>query len=116
MSPEEFQAIIKEQVDKISKKCEIFSNPMRVLIVSTVLAEGETNWSQLKENIEKMIGSNVNPNTLSFHLAKLVEATYLQKTGTTGQPVYKIDQDHAAEIYANIETPLVEIIKKKVLA
>ena len=116
MSTEEFQAIIKEQVDKISRKCEIFSNPMRVLIVSTILAEGETNWSQLKENIEKMTGSNINPNTLSFHLAKLVEATYLRKTGTVDQPIYKINQDHASEIDVNIEPSLVETIKEKVLA
>lgn len=116
MSTEEIQASIKKQVDKISRKCEIFSNPLRVLIVSTVLAVGETNWSQLKENMEKMIGSNINPNTLSFHLGKLIEATYLQKTGTVEQPIYKIDHDHFSEIENSIETSLVDTIKEKVLA
>ncbi|TSA57897.1 hypothetical protein D4R42_00710 [bacterium] len=115
MSIEEVRLIIKEQVDKISKKCEIFSNPLRILIISTVLAEGETNWSNLKGNLEKMTGSNINPNTLSFHLNKLVEATYLQKAGTGEQPIYKIDQDHSSEIATNIETSLVEQIKEKVL-
>jgi DNA-binding transcriptional ArsR family regulator len=113
---DEIRETIKKQVESISKKYEIFSNPIRILIISVVLAEGETNWSRLKENIEKIIGSSLNPNTLGFHVGKLVEASFIEKTGTREQTVYKIAEINASDIEANIEPALVENVKEKVLA
>jgi DNA-binding HxlR family transcriptional regulator len=115
MSEEENQTIIRKQVDEISKKCEIFSNPMRILIIADILVEKESNWSQLKENIEKLTGSGINPNTLSFHVSKLVEGNYLSKVGTAEQPVYKVDINHSPEINAYIGPALIEKVKEKVL-
>ena len=115
MAEEENQTLIRKQLDEISKKCEIFSNPMRVLIVADIIAEKETNWSQLKQNIEKMTGSSINPNTLSFHVSKLVEANYLKKVGTAEQPVYNISNDNLPEINSYIGSSFVNIVKEKVL-
>jgi DNA-binding transcriptional ArsR family regulator len=116
VSTEEFQTIIRNSVDQITRKCEIFSSPIRILVISIVLAQEEINWSQLKENLEKIIGGNLNPNTLSFHLNKLIEAGYLQKNGTADQPVYKVDPEHLSEIELNIGAALVDKIREKVLA
>jgi DNA-binding transcriptional ArsR family regulator len=104
---------IKQLADKISKKNEAFSNPIRILILAIILANQQASWSQLKEKIEKIVDSGINPNTLTFHLAKLVDLAYLEKAGTIEQPVYKIVDEKVIEILAIINPTIVEEIKKK---
>lgn len=105
---------IKQLADKISKKNEAFSNPIRILIVAIILATEEASWSQLKEKIEKIIDIGINPNTLTFHLAKLVGLEYLEKAGTKEQPTYKIAKEKVAEIIAVVNPTIVEEIKKRI--
>lgn len=100
-----------ERIDNISKRCEMFSNPLRILILSTILAKEETNWTALKEDIEKLTEATINPNTLAFHLSKLVETGYLLKVGTTEQPVYKINPKQSSSINLHIENTLIEDIR-----
>jgi DNA-binding transcriptional ArsR family regulator len=111
---QDFQEI-KQRADRISKKNESFSNPMRVLVVSIVLAKEEISWSQLKEILEKIVEIGVNPNTLSFHITKLVELGYLEKGGTKEQPLYRIVKEKEKEIAVYIDPLLIEAIRKKVM-
>lgn len=111
---QDFQEI-KQLADKISRKNEVFSNPIRILIIAIVLAKEAANWTQLKESIEKIVDIGINPNTLSFHLAKLVELGYLEKSGTREQPVYKVVQPRIPEIIAHVNPVIVEEIKKRAL-
>lgn len=111
---QDFQEI-KQLAEKASKKNETFSNPLRVLMVSVILVKEETSWSQLKEILEKIIDTGVNPNTLSFHIAKLVQMSYLEKSGTSEQPVYRVSEDKISEIVACVAPEIVEEIKKKAL-
>jgi len=115
VSEEENQTTLKDAVDGISKKCEIFSNPLRILIIADILVRKESNWTQLKENLEKLIGNSINPNTLGFHISRLDEAHYLNKIGTMEQPIYRIETTRSSEIEAHIGSSLIEIIRKKVL-
>ena len=115
MSTEQNFQEIKQRAEKISRKNDTFSNPIRVLIISVVLAKEEISWSQLKEYLEKIISIGVNPNTLSFHLAKLVEMGYLEKAGTKEQPAYKVSKAKISEITIYLDPIIVEEIKKKVL-
>ena len=64
--------------------------------------------------MEKLIDSRINPNTLAFHLSKLVEAEYLQKIGTGEQPVYEISEKQSRAINLQINQLLVDEIKKEV--
>jgi DNA-binding transcriptional ArsR family regulator len=111
---EDVQKRIMEMIDNVSKRYEMFSNPLRILILSIILAKEEINWTALKENIEKLTETTINPNTLAFHLGKLVETGYLLKAGTTEQPVYKIDPKQSSSINLYIENSLIEEIKEGV--
>jgi len=111
---QDFQEI-KQLAESVSKKNEAFSNPLRVLVVSVILAKKEIGWSQLKETLEKIISIGVNPNTLSFHLAKLVEMKYIEKKGTKEQPIYKVSEAKRGEIIACVASEIAEEIQKKAL-
>jgi hypothetical protein len=114
MSTENYQEIAK-RIEKINKKCEVFSNPVRTLIISIITAKGEANWTDLKETIEKINGAAMNPNTLSFHIGKLVEMEYIKKSGTKEQPSYKISNIHSEELGSYIDLFIVDSLKKAFL-
>ncbi len=111
MSTENYQEIAK-RVEKINKKCEIFSNPIRTLIISIISAKDEANWTDLKETIEKINGAVMNPNTLSFHIGKLLEMEYIEKIGTKEQPTYRICESHSEELGSYIDLFIVDLLKK----
>ena len=112
MSTEEYETIIKKQVDAISKKCEVFCNPARALTMSIIVAKGEIAWTELKEKVEGIIGNQINPNTLSFHIGRLISAGYILKIGTKEQPIYKIAENETNEYKPYIHV-LVKALKER---
>ena len=88
---------IEQIVAERSKHCEVFGNPLRTFIALFVVAKGEASWSELKSVLEKRSGS-INPNTLSFHIGKLIETGFLKKIGSESQPKYRIIEDRMPDI------------------
>ncbi|MFB3889575.1 MAG: hypothetical protein ACE14S_08795 [Candidatus Bathyarchaeia archaeon] len=113
MSIEQDYQEITKRIDKMSRECETFSNPIRTLIASLILAKQEINWTQLKELVEKITGNSINPNTLSFHIGRLVEMEYIEKVGTKEQPVYRIKKDNLPKIIDDIDPFVAEILQRR---
>jgi DNA-binding transcriptional ArsR family regulator len=98
---------LKELVMDRSKKCELFSNPIRCFIVAFIAAKKEVTWSQLKKTLEEWTGF-VNPNTLSFHLGELIEGGFIDKVDIEGQPRYKIVGGRLPEIQRLVGEDLIK--------
>jgi DNA-binding transcriptional ArsR family regulator len=109
---QDFQEINK-RVDRMSKECETFSSPIRTLITALVLAKNEMSWTQIKEMVEKITGSLMNPNTLGFHIAKLVEMEYIEKVGTKEQPVYRVIKANVPKIINDVDLYIADILQRK---
>ena len=97
-----------------SKRCEVFSNSLRSFVAVLIVAKGEVAWSELRGTLKKFIG-DINPNTLSFHIGKLMDAGFLEKIDIEGQPRYRITEDKASEIEGMIGKDLVEKVKEALL-
>lgn len=97
---------------EVSKKHEIFSNPLRALILFFVLRHKEVSWSDLKNFLETNIGK-VNPNTLSFHLGRLLDTDLLVKIELDVQTRYKIVESNMPEIERMLGKKFLDKIKEK---
>ena len=96
---------------EVSKKCEIFANPLRCFIAAFLAAKEEATWSELKEAIEKWAG-RVNPNTLSFHLGKLADAGFISKAEVRGQPRYNVVKNKLPELKRLVGEKLLKAVKE----
>lgn len=99
---------ILAKADKIAGRHEPLSHRLRILILAATAALGEASWTDLKALLEALLGP-VNPNTLAFHIRKLVDAGLLQRAGSPESPVYKLAREPGEEI-----AELAEEIKKLV--
>jgi len=102
---------VEDQIFERSKKCEVFSNSLRSYIALLIAAKEEVSWSELKSALEEKVGG-VNPNTLSFHIGKLMEADFLKKLNIQGQPRYRITEYGASEVKMMIGEDLIKKIKE----
>jgi len=73
-----------------AERHEVLANPFRVLLLYAVSALGEAKWSDVKVLLEEVLGG-VNPNTLSFHLKRLIDAGWIVKTGSPEDPRYTVN-------------------------
>ena len=103
---------IEQLVLERSENCELFGNPLRFLIALLIVAKGETTWSELKKFLEKKFGG-VNPNTLSFHIGRLMETGFLDKVKGDDQPRYRINENRLSEIEEMIGRDLIEKMKEE---
>ncbi len=109
---QDFQELNK-RIDKMSKDHEVFSNPIRTLIISLLLTQKEMNWTQIKSAIETINHNTINPNTLSFHIGKLAEMEYIEKVGTKEQPIYRIKENSLPKIVSNMDPTITEILQRR---
>lgn len=103
---------IGELIRERSKKCELFSNPLRSYIAVFIAAKREVTWSELKRALEKYAG-HVNPNTLSFHLGELMKTGFIDKVDIEGQPRYRIVENKLSEIQRLAGEDLIKKMKKE---
>lgn len=103
---------IEELIVERSKKCELFSNPLRSFIAVFVAAKGEVTWSELKKTLEKWVGP-VNPNTLSFHIGELIDTGFVEKANIEGQPIYRIIESKSPEIQRLVGKDLIEKMREE---
>jgi len=67
------------EAEEMAKSHEVLANPIRVLVLAALIAlGGEGAWSDIKRALERVYGS-INPNTLAFHLRKLIENGLVDK-------------------------------------
>lgn len=66
----------------LSQKYGALANPYRLAILRFVAAEGRATWGQVERELESVFGRRVNPNSLSFHLRKLIDSQFLVQAGT----------------------------------
>ncbi len=95
---------VESLVRDITKKYETLANPIRIHILSIISALEEASWSEIKAIFEKLHGQ-INPNTLAFHIKKLVDCGFVSKIGSPESPVY------IAKIPEELRRELEEIIK-----
>jgi DNA-binding transcriptional ArsR family regulator len=101
-----------ELITKRSKKCELFSNPLRSFIAVFIAAKREVTWSELKKALGKWAG-HVNPNTLSFHLGELKTAGFIDKVDIKGQPRYRFVDNKLSEIQRLAGEDLIRKMKEE---
>jgi DNA-binding transcriptional ArsR family regulator len=103
---------IQELVAKVSQECEVFSNPIRALIVALTIVKNGITWTELRRNLEELVGE-MNPNTLSFHISKLVDAGLLVKAGTRLKPRYTIPEKKIDEAKRTIGQALIKEVERE---
>jgi len=81
--------IAQGPLKRISLIGNMFGHPMRLLVLRVVESRDGATWTQIKSAVEETYGP-VNPNTLNFHLTKLVQGDVLRREG---QDIYKIATD-----------------------
>jgi len=77
-----------DEIEEIARRNKALSNPFRVLVLAVIKSKGTASWYELKEIMEKFVGQ-VNPNTLAFHLNKLVEVGLVVRAGPERAPRYE---------------------------
>ena len=75
--------------ERIASRFEALSNPIRVMIVQLLL-ERQASWNELKKRLEERGLGRINPNSLSFHLSRLIEAGFVEKLGSEATPIYTL--------------------------
>ncbi len=64
-----------------SRKYGALANPYRLAILRLVATKGNASWLQLNRELETVFEKRINPNSLSFHLKKLIENQFLTQSG-----------------------------------
>lgn len=105
------QERIFERARERSEKYEIFSNPLRLFIALVLFAKREATWSELKGDLEESVGS-VNPNTLSFHIGRLMGTGFVDKVDIEGQPRYRINEGQMLEMEKMIGEDLIKEVRE----
>jgi len=89
----------KASLNEIARIADKYNdNRLRILILVVLLARGRSSWNELKKEIEDLIGSPINPNTLSFHLKKLIQLKLVTKIGSIENLEYEIAPGKESEI------------------
>jgi len=79
---------VKRRLLEVSRMSNMFANPVRARMLDIILNKDGATWSQIQEGLEQVFG-RLNPNTISFHLSKLVLGRVIIKRGN----LYTIPND-----------------------
>jgi len=93
---------------EVAKRHEILANEFRVLILAILVKLGESNWSKLKNELENVVKTSINPNLLAFHLRKLVNTGFVKRIETKKEVLYK---PTIPEQYKHSILPVIEALK-----
>jgi predicted nucleotidyltransferase len=63
----------------ISRRYEALSSEIRVLILAIITSSNGAKWTEIREILEKILGKRINPNIISFHIRKLIDASLVKK-------------------------------------
>lgn len=96
----ELSAEVRSSAERLDRFARLFSalgHPLRLAIVECVLKCGGASWSDIVKYLESLFG-RLNPNTINFHLTKLildgvirkVDGEYLVVESTLNRRVFSI--------------------------
>ncbi len=71
-----------------AKDYEVLSHELRLYILQTLKEHKEATWTGIVNSLEKLAQRRLNPNNLSFHLSRLIESGFVQRTVVSGEPKY----------------------------
>jgi len=74
--------------ETLASEFDILAHELRVLILAIIAAHGRITWTDLKSVLESIVGP-VNPNTLAFHVRKLINSKYVEREGGPESVIYK---------------------------
>ena len=104
-------ASLLEKAREFAERNEVFSNEIRILLYGILVARGgEATWSQLKEDLERILGRYVNPNLMAFHLRRLGEAGVVGRQEMGREVRYVVKKTD----YAGVFSPVIDGIRKVV--
>lgn len=103
----------EELLASTTKECELFSNPIRALISLSMYKLREGRWADIKRELEEIKGP-INPNTLSFHLGRLLESGLILKIGPENQPRYTSTEKNDKEINLKLGTEVIEKYQERI--
>ncbi|MGQ9479600.1 MAG: nucleotidyltransferase domain-containing protein [Thermoproteota archaeon] len=78
---------IRRLLRDVAERHEVLSNPFRMALLSVIKAYENASWSDVKRTLEKIFGE-VNPNTLVFHIGRLMKHGLVLKDGSSKPPTY----------------------------
>lgn len=65
----------------MSQKYGALANPYRLAILRFVASSGGASWTDIEKELESAFSRRINPNSLSFHLRKLIDSDFLVQAG-----------------------------------
>ncbi len=80
----------------LALKHDALAHELRVLILTIIAAQGRVSWADLKSALERIVGS-INPNTLAFHIKKLISRGYVEREGGPESVIYKVNMDRVTQ-------------------
>ncbi len=99
---------IMQRTHAVSRRHDVVASPFRVLVLSIVLQRKEARWADIKRCVEAILG-DVNPNTLAFHLKRLVDVGWVRRSGSPEAPVYTV-----GDIPDSIRSEIMEEVVSKI--
>jgi DNA-binding PadR family transcriptional regulator len=71
-----------------AKRHEILSHEYRIFVMKFLSNKKESTWTELVRELEKFAMKRLNPNSINFHLSRLVDAGYIKKIDKAGEVRY----------------------------
>ncbi len=104
-------------LSEMSRLYRVMANEIRLLILALLYEKQELGWSQLKKMIEKILGKQINPNLLAFHLRYLVEKEIIIRSEMNKETKYILNPgfiDKYDEILSHSIKKIIETLKGEV--
>jgi DNA-binding transcriptional ArsR family regulator len=67
---------------------EVLSHPLRLFILERIRKKGEATWTELQKELEDYAEKHLNPNSINFHLTRLIDAGLIKKKEIAGEQKY----------------------------
>jgi DNA-binding transcriptional ArsR family regulator len=67
---------------------EVLSHPLRLFVLERIKKKGEATWTELQKDLEDYAEKRLNPNSINFHLTRLIDAELVEKKEIAGEQKY----------------------------
>lgn len=101
---------VAQLLSELAAKHKLFGNVIRLAIVLALRVLDGANWSQLKRACERLLGVELNPNALAFHLKRLIAAGVVLKYELP-EPEYRLNAE-VVDRYLRLDEELLEKVRE----
>jgi DNA-binding HxlR family transcriptional regulator len=77
------QVMTTPGLEQYVKRYGALANKHRIVIVKFVRMKRKASWTEIEHALEQQFKGRINPNSLSFHLNKLIESGFLERTDSS---------------------------------